>query len=82
MCKRHYESKHAKRRAKQRYGIDFNRKMRHEFLELIHTKQAQFIQRLTNTRSLFKINNCFVVYNKNTKNIITFLHPEWIDSLN
>jgi len=82
MCKRHNESKHAKKRAEERYGIIFNRKKRKEFLELIHTKQSKLIRKKTNTRFLLEVKGHYVLYNKNTKNIITFLKPEWIDSQN
>ena len=77
--KRQYESIHAKKRALERYGLNFNRKTRLHFLETIKNGEAQLIKRLTNTRLLLKIFQFYVIYNKNTKNIITFLTHEMVE---
>ncbi len=70
---------HAKRRFKERYGFDFNRNIRREFVGLIQHNQCHLIEKQSNRTSVWDViyeGNVFrVVYDKQRKNIVT-VFPE------
>lgn len=73
---------HAKRRIEQRFGIQINRHDIREIVNLIQTNRAKFIEKQSNSRSLFSLvfkdNLLYVIYDKTRKNICTFLTEEMI----
>lgn len=66
---------HCKRRFKERYGIEFNRHLRREFVQLIQHNQCHFVEKQSNRVSVWDLiheGNVFrVVYDKQRKNIVT-----------
>lgn len=66
---------HCKRRFRERYGIDFNRHVRREFVKLIQHNQCHFIEKQSNRVSVWDViygGQVFrVVYDKERKNIVT-----------
>lgn len=66
---------HCKRRFRERYGIDFNRHLRREFVKLIQTHQCHFVEKQSNRVSVWDLiyeGDVFrVVYDKQRKNIVT-----------
>ena len=70
---------HAKRRFKQRYGIDFNQQMRQEFRRLIQSNQCVLVEKQSNRISIWDVtyegNVYRIVYDKQRKNVVTVL-PE------
>ena len=71
------QSLHATKRAKERYGIHFNKEKRAEALDYIHRHPHCFIKRQTKRITLHKVViddiTCVVVYDKKRKRIVTFL---------
>jgi hypothetical protein len=71
---------HAKQRALERYGIVLNSKQRYEILKKIQTNQAEFLERQSNSRSVFivELNNVKlkIVYDGNRKLLRTVLPIE------
>lgn len=73
---------HAAERADSRFGIHYNRHVRREIIKQIQSQKATFIdkQSLRLSRWLVKVEDqdVVVVYDKNRKEVVTFLKPEWI----
>lgn len=78
--------KHAKRRAQQRCGLAFNKTDRRNILSIIQCQSSEFgkvlaSKKQTNSKTeillSYKDNKYFLIYDKNRKEVITFLKPEW-----
>lgn len=72
------ENIHAKKRFEERYGLKYTRKLRASFIRQIQEDKAGFIRRDSLTRTVWMVEaddgQCIkVVYNSNTKNIVTAL---------
>jgi len=71
---------HAKTRFEERFGFKFNRHVRREFVEMIQTCKASFVEKQSNRVFLYDIyykGHVFRgVYDKNRKNIVTVLPLE------
>jgi len=72
--------KHAKKRFKQYYHIDFNRAMRREFKRIIKTGLAKVIEGGKDNKSIYNVpyknENYMIVYDNCTNNIVTVLPPD------
>ena len=77
------QRRHAKKRARQRYGITFSSHQLHEIAQKIANGESQFIEHGSNrvTKHLVQYNDMilFVAYDKIRKSICSFLPdpPEW-----
>ena len=71
---------HAKKRFKERYGIEFNRHMRREFVKLIQHNQCHFIERQSSRITVWDLiyeGQVFrVVYDSKRQNIVTVIPDE------
>ncbi len=70
---------HAKKRAEERYGINLNKDARREIVQKIQTNQAEYVTRVSNNRSLWKVpyqeKTLNAVYDKARQTLCTVL-PE------
>jgi len=82
------ERKHAKRRFSERYGETINRKQYKEFISYIQGTvpdhvSVEFLKKSSNRTSLFRIIKSdveyIVVYDRERKEIVTFLLPEYLE---
>jgi len=68
---------HAKKRFKERHGIDFNRNVRRFFISSIIDGKARFVQKQTNRVAVYDVdynNKVYrVIYDRTRKNIITVM---------
>lgn len=75
---------HAKRRAKQRYGLTLNRHELRQVVLQIQEGRAKQIEKQGNGKFVFEVTYegmvIPVVYDKTTKNVVTFL-PTMLDEL-
>ena len=80
LSKKECERKHARQRALERYGIDYNRDVRREFLKKIANSGAKFICRQSNRVTVFDVEHegqtVRFVYDSSRQEIITFLPKE------
>jgi hypothetical protein len=74
------QTKHAKRRAFERYGVELNRHQLRELADLIRTGKAEFVEKQSHRVSVFRVpigdTTARVVYDRQRKTIVTFLPPE------
>jgi len=72
---------HARRRMKQRFGIELNRELEIRMVKMIQARKAVFLGSTSNTRSNFiiEIDNKIlqVVYDKKQKMIVTAMDKTW-----
>jgi membrane-bound lytic murein transglycosylase MltF len=73
---------HARRRMNERHGQTLNSQQHADLVRQIHTGQAKFIERQSNRVSVWAVIHAGVeirvVYDRNTKNIVTVLpSPAW-----
>jgi len=77
--------RHAKTRASERFGINFNQQVHDEVIEMIKNGKAKFIEKQSNRITLFDVlidgKECRVVYDKERKLIVTFLYKDYKNSL-
>lgn len=77
MNKRIGQRIHSKRRAHQRLGLDLTTADLNEIVNDIQDNKAKFIERLSNSRSIFRVlikdRLAYVVYDKERKSICTVL---------
>ena len=78
MNKKKSQHKHARKRALERYGIDYSENLKNELRGKIKRKsQAKFLYKSSLRVSVWEIehndNKFKVVYDKKRKNIVTFL---------
>lgn len=75
--KRRYERKHARKRARERFGEVLHQDLETRIVRDIQTARAQFIERQSNTRTVFLASTSGVampvVYDKLRKSIVTVL---------
>jgi AICAR transformylase/IMP cyclohydrolase PurH len=77
--KKQWLNQHAKQRAEERYGINLNKHARREIVKMIqeNSEQAQFVEKQSNSRSLWKVNyrdtSLNVVYDKSRSTLATVL---------
>ena len=80
MNKTHSERIHAKRRAKERFGLELNRHQLRELVKQIQSGKAEHLETQSNRVSIkrVKFEGSFytVAYDKNRQTIITFLPEE------
>lgn len=80
MTKSNSETFHAKRRFKERYGIEFNKEMRKEMIRLIQMSQSHLVEvqsRRVTVRDVIYGGEVYrVVYDSIRQNIITVLPKE------
>ena len=80
ISKRAWMHQHAKRRAKERFGLDLNKRDLLCIRDLIQSGQAQFVERQTLDRTLWAVTwqdkILHVVYSKRHKSIVTVLYPK------
>ena len=73
---------HAFWRALDRYGVTYSGKVRRDILDQIRNGRSEFISKLTNTRSVYKVTvgdiSLYAVYSTSQGEIITFLPEEYI----
>lgn len=72
--KREAEIKHCLRRLSERFHRD--RSAYDEILEAIREGRAEFVYKQSNTRTIFKVDGMYAVYNKLRKTVVTVLTPE------
>jgi hypothetical protein len=79
LTKAQAERVHAKKRAKERYNLDLNRFDLREIIQQISLKQAKLLENKTNRLALYQIDvkgiSCKVIYDRQRKQIVTFLRP-------
>lgn len=82
--KKHAQRTHAKLRAFQRYGWNFNRHEMNALKNRIQNGEAHFVEKQSNRVSVFDIDingeTARVVYDRTRHQIITFLPKEAISS--
>lgn len=68
---------HAKRRLKERYDIDYTPSLRTILINTIQRGNARFLRRTSNRTTVWRIligsKSVICVYDKNRKEIVTFL---------
>jgi len=68
---------HFKKRLQQRYSIGCNRYMYRFMLDQVHSGQAKFLMKQSNSKSIFEVSICgelvWAVYDKNTMEFRTAL---------
>lgn len=78
--KKYKQRIHAKKRARQRLGVSLNSDELRDVARLIRSGESYPIERQSNRVVLHLVFVCDewmkVVYDKNTKNIVTFLYPD------
>jgi len=71
---------HAFRRAAERYNTWLSREDIASIIDAIRTNQARLVERQSNTRAIYAVEyegtRYYVAYDKNTREISTFLTPE------
>jgi len=76
---------HAKKRAFERYGLELNSQQYKEMCNILSSGKGKFILRQSNRRSIVSFNynnkNYYVAYDKNRKQIATFLTQKMICDL-
>jgi len=77
-------NQHAKKRAKERYGIDLNKYARREITASIQSNQAEFVHKTSHNRSLWRVSHegetLNVVYDKQRKTFCTVLPKDAFDA--
>lgn len=76
MCKAVYERKHCLKRLWQRFKL--GEPTYDRILKAIWDGEAEFVYKQSNTRTIFKVEGMFVVYNKLRKTLVTVLTPEML----
>ena len=71
-----YMTAHAKTRAEERYNVSLNRDYYWRLVRQIQNGKAEFIQRTSNTRTVWRVDGMIAVYSSRHKRIITFLPPQ------
>ena len=75
-AKTYADKQHAKNRALQRFGLDFTKKVRNYFMT-----NRVFVEKQTNTRSLFKVlyedSWYYFIYSNISKTIVTILPQDF-----
>lgn len=70
---------HAKKRAKERYGIDLDKKIHKAIVDMIQAGEAIFLGRQTNSRTMWIVDikgiQMRVLYDNNQHNLVTVLPP-------
>jgi hypothetical protein len=83
MNKLSYHRKHARKRFRQRYNIEVSNERLALFVQQIQAKEAKFIRRTSNTKTVFVVKNgdmeVPVVYSSKHKCIVTALLMEHIN---
>lgn len=78
--KKEAQTRHAKRRAMERYDIDFTHHKRQTMLNQIHNGDGQFIRRQSHRVSIWAMicdnKEVVIVYDKERNNIVSFLPLE------
>lgn len=68
---------HAKRRARERLGMRYTPELAKHLVSLIQNRKLEFVERESGQRSKYRFwfndQDWFVIYDKNTKSIVTFL---------
>lgn len=73
---------HAKKRAKERYGVDFTTSDLKNLIDKIQNRKALLIEKQSLRLSVFKVDIYYVVYDKKRKEIVTFLTEEMANNNN
>ena len=80
MAKADQERKHAMRRCRERLGICLTDNDMHVLIKEIQENRAKFVERQSNRVTVWELlvqgHTVHVVYDKHTKQIVTFLWPE------
>ena len=75
--KKNWETQHARERFAERYGVNFNKKMRKTFIEMIKTGKASLIEKQSNRVSKYTVFYesilYWVIYDRVRENIVTVL---------
>jgi hypothetical protein len=66
---------HAKYRARERYAKSLNRRSYYELCRLIKENKSECIKKVSNTRSIHRVEGMIAVYSNKSHRIITFLPP-------
>lgn len=78
--KKHAQTRHAARRALERYGIEFTQHKREKMIKMIQTGEAQVVRKQSHRVTIFSLifeeKEVVVVYDKERKNIASFLPLE------
>lgn len=64
---------HAKIRARERYDMPLNRRTYYELCRKIKDNKTECILKVSNTRSIHKVDGMIVVYSNKSHRIVTFL---------
>ena len=75
-----YMTAHAKTRASERYHVSLNRDHYWQLVKHIQHGQAEFIQRTSNTRTVWRVDGMVAVYSSRHKRIVTFLPSDCRES--
>jgi len=71
---------HAKRRCAQRYGVPLSDQLQDELIGKIQSGQATIVHKQSHRVSIFDVahgdRTLRVVYDRNTKQLVTFLPPD------
>jgi len=85
ITKKEAQRRHAQRRAKERYGLEFSGKIRRAFLKTIRDGEAELVLYQSNRVSIYKIvyegRDFYVIYDYKRFEIISFLTSGQIDIL-
>jgi len=80
MSKKKAQQRHARKRFAERYGVVFDPRLERDFIQIIQSGDARFVEKQSNRVSLFDITmgeEVFrVVYDKERKTIVTVLPKE------
>lgn len=80
MNKKRSEREHAKRRALERYDLTFTKTIRYALLDKIKRSDGTFLFRQSRRISIWEVDHenkkYRIVYDKDRKEIVTFLPPE------
>ena len=76
MTKNEIITRHAKRRAAERYGITLNREHYYELCRKIQHCESTPVSRTSNDRTLHIVDGMLAVYSKKRHRIVTFLPRE------
>lgn len=79
--KRRAQQRHARVRAQERYGLEFGPATREAVLRAIQTGRSEHVAKQSHRVSVHDVEvdgaTVRVVYDRQRKEVVTFLRPEW-----
>ena len=70
-----YMTEHAKIRASERYNVSLNRDYYWRLVREIRDGRAVLVKRVSNTRTVWRVDGMYAVYSSRMHRIVTFLPP-------